>query len=61
MRDAVGYTVFKGHPVNTDNRAIRYGSISIALHWLMLLLIAVVYACMELRGYFPKGSDSVLT
>ncbi len=28
----------------------RYGSLSIALHWLMLLLIAVVYACIELRG-----------
>lgn len=35
----------------------RYGSFSIALHWLMLLLIAVVYACMELKGIFPKGSD----
>jgi cytochrome b561 len=35
----------------------RYGSLSIALHWLMLLLIAVVYACIELRGYYPKGSD----
>jgi cytochrome b561 len=23
----------------------------------MLLLIAAVYACIELRGYFPKGSD----
>ena len=27
------------------------------LHWLMLLLIAAVYACIELRGNFPKGSD----
>ncbi len=39
-----------------NNTESRYGSISIALHWLMLLLIAAVYACMELRGYFPKGS-----
>ena len=23
----------------------------------MLLLIIAVYACMELRGYYPKGSD----
>jgi cytochrome b561 len=23
----------------------------------MLLLIAAVYACIELRGNFPKGSD----
>lgn len=35
----------------------RYGKASIALHWLMLVVIAVVYACMELRGNFPKGSD----
>jgi superoxide oxidase len=39
---------------NTTN---RYGSVSIALHWLMFLLIVAVYACMELREIFPKGSD----
>lgn len=39
------------------NSAQRYGSLSIALHWFMLLLIAAVYACIELRGLFPKGSD----
>jgi cytochrome b561 len=43
--------------MNWRNSATRYGSLSIALHWLMLLLIAAVYACMELRGNFPKGSD----
>lgn len=35
----------------------RYGGLSIALHWLMLLLIAAVYACIELREFYPKGSD----
>ncbi len=35
----------------------RYGSLSIGLHWFMLILIAAVYALMELRGIFPKGSD----
>jgi len=35
----------------------RYSSVSIGLHWLMVLLIAAVYACIELRGIFPKGSD----
>lgn len=35
----------------------RYDSQSIALHWLMLLLIAAVYACIELREFYPKGSD----
>lgn len=39
------------------NTESRYGNASIALHWLMLLLIAAVYASMELKGYFPKGSD----
>ena len=38
---------------NTDT---RYSTVSIALHWLMLVLLAVVYACIELRGIFPKGS-----
>jgi cytochrome b561 len=43
--------------MNWRNSASRYGPLSITLHWVMLLLIAAVYACMELRGYFPKGGD----
>jgi len=39
------------------NSTERYGSLSIGLHWLMLLLLIAVYACIELRGFFPKGSD----
>jgi len=39
------------------NSVDRYGWPSIALHWLLLLLIAAVYACIELRELFPKGSD----
>lgn len=35
----------------------RFGSLSIALHWLMLVLLAGVYCAMEFRGLFPKGSD----
>jgi cytochrome b561 len=34
----------------------RYGNPSIALHWLMLVLLVAVYACIELRVNFPKGS-----
>lgn len=34
----------------------RYHVVSIGLHWLMLVLIALVYASMEFRGLFPKGS-----
>jgi len=30
----------------------------IALHWLTLFLLAAVYATMELRGMFPRGSAS---
>lgn len=35
----------------------RYGSLSIGLHWLMFLLIVAVYACIELREFYPKGSE----
>jgi cytochrome b561 len=35
----------------------RYGSLSIGLHWFMLLLLVGVYSCIELREFFPKGSD----
>ncbi len=35
----------------------RYSSISIAMHWVMFLLIVAVYACIELREIYPKGSD----
>lgn len=34
----------------------RYSRWTIALHWLMLLLLAAVYACIELREVFPRGS-----
>lgn len=39
------------------NTKERYGSLSISLHWLMLLLLIAVYACAELHGFFPKGSE----
>ncbi|MBD9602856.1 cytochrome b [Pseudomonas sp. PDM10] len=38
---------------NSDS---RYSTVSIAMHWLMLVLLALVYACIEFRGIFPKGS-----
>lgn len=34
----------------------RYAAVSIALHWLTLLLFVGVYATIELREFFPKGS-----
>ncbi len=35
----------------------RYSRSSIAIHWLMLVLLAAVYACIELRELYPKGSE----
>ena len=35
----------------------RYSVASIILHWLMLLLIVGVYAAIEFREFFPKGSE----
>lgn len=37
------------------NTEQRYGSLSIGLHWLTLLLMIAVYALMEFRDIFPKG------
>lgn len=34
-----------------------YSRFSILMHWLMLALLAAVYACIELREFFPRGSD----
>jgi|SRR5690554_2255471 len=39
------------------NSTQRYGAINIALHWLMLVLLAAVYACIYWREEFPRGSD----
>lgn len=46
-----------GKRVSWKNTAERYGLLSIGFHWLMLLLIIAVYACIELRVLYPKGSD----
>lgn len=40
-----------------QNTELRYGYLSIGLHWLMLILLVAVYASIELREFFPKGSD----
>lgn len=37
--------------------AERYSRVSIALHWLMVLLFVLIYASIEFRGIFPKDSD----
>ncbi len=40
---------------NTDD---RYGTVSIGLHWIMVCLLVAVYACIELREFYPKGSET---
>lgn len=42
------------------NTEARYGSLSIALHWVMVLLLAAVYACIELRSNFDRASSGRL-
>ncbi|MFY3432418.1 cytochrome b [Achromobacter mucicolens] len=39
---------------NTDK---QYGALVITIHWLMLVVLALVYACMELRGLATKGTN----
>jgi cytochrome b561 len=38
--------------------AHRYSPTIIALHWAVLILIAGVYASIELREFWPKGSET---
>ncbi|MBH0063050.1 cytochrome b [Pseudoalteromonas sp. NZS71] len=44
--------------MNLKNTTDHYNKLSIALHWLMLLLMIAVYACIELRVFFDKGTDT---
>ncbi|OQW69768.1 MAG: cytochrome B [Proteobacteria bacterium ST_bin11] len=39
------------------NSSARYGIGTTMLHWLILLLFVAVYASIELREFFPRGSD----
>ncbi len=39
------------------NTSTRYGSLSISIHWLVLLLFIAVYATINLRELYSKGSD----
>lgn len=37
--------------------APSFSRLSVAMHWLMLALLVAVYACIELRELYPRGSD----
>lgn len=50
-------TTANSSPINTSNPSERYDKVSLGLHWLMVLLLIAVYATIELREIFPKGSD----
>ena len=43
--------------MNWRNPSSRYGALSVSLHWVMLLLLIAVFACIELRVLFPMKSD----
>jgi cytochrome b561 len=43
--------------MNWKNSASRYGSLSVGIHWLMVLLFVAVYGTIEFRELFEKGSD----
>ena len=44
--------------MNPPSPTQRYGFLSIGMHWLMLVLLAAVYACINLSDLFPKGSET---
>jgi cytochrome b561 len=35
----------------------RYGRLSIVIHWVTLAILVAVYACIELRELYPRGSE----
>lgn len=39
------------------NTTDHYGSLTIGMHWLMLLLLVAVYVTINLHDFAPKGSD----
>jgi len=43
--------------MNKQDSNERYNKMTISLHWLMFVLMIAVYAFIELREIFPKGSD----
>lgn len=44
--------------MSTPQKLAHYSRPSIILHWLMVAVIVAVYAAIELRGYWPRGSET---
>jgi superoxide oxidase len=57
MRITPRHNIEEIDQMTTQNTPQQYHKTSIALHWLMLALMIAVYACIELREFYPKGSD----
>ena len=45
------------YPAMTASLPLRYRPSLVALHWLTLLLLIAVYACIELREFVPRGTN----
>lgn len=43
--------------MNWKNTPERYGVLSVRMHWLMVILMVAVYASIECRVFFEKGTD----
>lgn len=43
---------------NSSVNSSSYPPAAIALHWIMAVLIAAVFTAIELKGYYPKGSET---
>jgi cytochrome b561 len=43
--------------MNRQKPSVHYDRMTIGLHWIMLGLLIAMYACIELRVLYPKGSD----
>jgi cytochrome b561 len=44
--------------MNIPTTSPRYGSVSIALHWLTLAVLVGVYTCINLTDLFPRGNET---
>lgn len=44
--------------MNFKNTTTHYNTLSVALHWLMFILIVTVYGSIELRELFDKGTET---
>ncbi|MEP7186534.1 MAG: cytochrome b [Rhodanobacter sp.] len=44
--------------INLNKPKDRYHALSITAHWLTLVLLIAVYALIELRGIYPKGTPA---